>query len=284
MSLEMRTATFGPLRADVSIVGQGTWNLERTRERDAVAALQAGIAAGMTHIDTAELYGDGRAESIVARAIAGRRQQVFVVSKVLPSNASYRGTLEACDRSLARLGTDYMDVYLLHWRGTFPLDDTFRAFEKLQKDGKIKAYGVSNFDSDDLEEALAITGPGRIACNQVLYHLEERSIEHTVIPWCRQHAVAVVAYSPFGSGQFPSADGAGGRVLAEVAKKRGISVYQVALAFLMAEGQVFAIPKAAHPSHVRDNAAAGDVELDAAEMNALDAAFPAKRRRRLAMI
>jgi diketogulonate reductase-like aldo/keto reductase len=268
----------------VSLVGQGTWNLERTREKDAVAALQAGIAAGMTHIDTAELYGDGRAESIVARAIAGRRQQVFVVSKVLPSNASYRGTLEACERSLARLGTDYMDVYLLHWRGTFPLADTFRAFEKLQADGKIRAYGVSNFDVDDLEEALAITGPGRIACNQVLYHLEERSIEHAVIPWCRQHEVAVVAYSPFGSGQFPSADSASGKVLTKIAKSRGVSAYQAALAFLIAQGRVFAIPKASQPGHVRDNAAAGDLELDSAEMNALDGAFPARRRRRLAMI
>jgi diketogulonate reductase-like aldo/keto reductase len=280
----MRTATFGPLRADVSLVGQGTWNLERTREKDAVAALQTGIGAGMTHIDTAELYGDGRAESIVARAIAGRRQEVFLVSKVLPSNASYRGTLDACGRSLARLGTDYMDVYLLHWRGNFPLADTFRAFEKLQTDGKIKAYGVSNFDVDDLEEALAITGPGRIACNQVLYHLEERSIEHAVIPWCRQHSVAVVAYSPFGSGQFPPADGAGGKVLAEIAENRGITAYQAALAFLIAQGQVFTIPKAAQPSHVRENAAAGDVQLGSAEMNALNAAFPVKRRRRLAMI
>jgi diketogulonate reductase-like aldo/keto reductase len=280
----MRTATFGPLGTDVSLVGQGTWNLERTREKDAVAVLQAGIAAGMTHVDTAELYGDGRAEGIVARAIAGRRDQVFLVSKVLPTNASYRGTLEACDRSLARLGTDYLDVYLLHWRGSFPLADTFRAFEKLHADGKIKAFGVSNFDVDDLEEALAITGPGRIACNQVLYHLEERSIEHAVIPWCRQHGVAVVAYSPFGSGRFPSADGAPGKVLAEIAKKRGISAHQAALAFLIEQGQVFAIPKAAQPDHARDNAAAGDLELGFAEMNALDAAFPAKRRRRLAMI
>jgi diketogulonate reductase-like aldo/keto reductase len=280
----MRAATFGPLRTDVSLVGQGTWNLERTREKDAVAVLQAGIAAGMTHIDTAELYGDGRAESIVARAIAGRRDQVFLVSKVLPTNASYRGTLEACDRSLARLGTDYMDVYLLHWRGSFPLTDTFRAFEKLHADGKIKAFGVSNFDVDDLEEALAITGPGRIACNQVLYHLEERSIEHGVIPWCRQHGVAVVAYSPYGSGRFPSADSASGKVLAEIAKKRGISAHQAALAFLIQQGQVFAIPKAAQPDHARDNAAAGDLELGGAAMNALDAAFPAKRRRRLAMI
>jgi diketogulonate reductase-like aldo/keto reductase len=272
------------MRADVSLVGQGTWNLERTREKDAVAALQAGIAAGMTHIDTAELYGDGRAESFVARAIAGRRQQVFLVSKVLPSNASYRGTLEACEHSLARLGTDYMDVYLLHWRGSFPLADTFRAFDKLQLDGKIRAYGVSNFDVDDLDEALAITGPGHIACNQVLYHLEERSIEHAVIPWCRQHDVAVVAYSPFGSGQFPSADSAGGKVLAKIAKSREVSTYQAALAFLMARGRVFAIPKAAQHAHVRDNAAAGDLELDSADMNALDAAFPARRRRRLAMI
>jgi diketogulonate reductase-like aldo/keto reductase len=280
----MRTATFGPLRADVSLVGQGTWNLERTREKDAVAVLEAGIAAGMTHIDTAELYGDGRAESIVARAIAGRRDQVFIVSKVLPTNASYRGTLEACERSLARLGTNYLDVYLLHWRGNFPLADTLRAFEKLQSDGKIKAYGVSNFDVADLEEALAITGPGRIACNQVLYHLEERSIEHTVVPWCRHHGVAVVAYSPFGSGHFPSASGAAGKVLAEIATNRGISAYRVALAFLIAQAQVFVIPKAAHLDHVRDNAAAGDLELGSAEMNALDAAFPAKRRRRLAMI
>jgi diketogulonate reductase-like aldo/keto reductase len=284
MHFQMRTAIFGPTRAPVSLVGQGTWNLERTREKDAVAALQAGVAAGMTHIDTAELYGDGRAESIVARAIAGRRHEVFLVSKVLPSNASYRGTLEACDRSLARLRTDYLDVYLLHWRGNFPLADTFRAFEELRAAGKIKAYGVSNFDVDDLEEALAITGPGRIACNQVLYHLEERSIEHTVIPWCRQHGVAVVAYSPFGSGQFPSANSTGGKVLAEVARSRRISAHQAALAFLIEQGQVFAIPKAAQPSHVRHNAAAGDLELGSTEMNALDAAFPAKRRRRLAMI
>jgi diketogulonate reductase-like aldo/keto reductase len=209
---------------------------------------------------------------------------VFLVSKVLPSNASYQGTLEACARSLARLGTDYLDVYLLHWRGDFPLADTFRAFEKLRADGKIKTYGVSNFDVDDLEEALAITGPDSIACNQVLYHLEERSIEHAVIPWCRQHGVAVVAYSPFGSGRFPAANSAAGKVLAEIAGKRGMSAYQVALAFLIQRGPAFAIPKAAHPEHVRDNAAAGDFELGPAEMEALVTAFPAKRRRGLAMI
>jgi diketogulonate reductase-like aldo/keto reductase len=284
MCLAMRTATFGPTRVTVSIVGQGTWNIEQTSEKDAVAALQAGIAAGMTHIDTAELYGDGSAERIVARAIAGRRDEVFVVSKVLPSNASYRGTLAACESSLARLGTDHLDVYLLHWRGGFPLAETLRAFEELKKLGKINAYGVSNFDVDDLEEALAITGPGRIACNQVLYHLAERSIEHTVIPWCRKQGVAVVAYSPFGSGRFPSAASPGGKVLARIAKKRGVSAYQVALAFLVEQGRVFTIPKGVRLEHVRENAAAGDLELDATDLRALDAAFPAKRRNRLAMI
>ncbi|HEY5569646.1 MAG TPA: aldo/keto reductase [Gammaproteobacteria bacterium] len=280
----MRTALFGSKRIDVPVVGQGTWNLERADEKTAVAALQAGIAAGMTHIDTAELYGGGRAERIVARAIAGRRDEVFVVSKVLPSNAAYEDTLHACERTLERLGTDYLDVYLLHWRGDVPLAETFRAFETLERTGKIKAYGVSNFDVDDLEEALAITGEGRIACNQVLYHLLERSIEYALIPWCRNHDVAVVAYSPFGSGSFPALQRGGGQALAEIATQRSLSAHQVALAFLIKQGNVFAIPKAGSVGHVLKNAAAGDVELSAAEMHALDAAFPAKRRRRLAMI
>lgn len=280
----MRTALFGSKRIDVPVVGQGTWNLERADEKTAVAALQAGIAAGMTHIDTAELYGGGRAERIVARAIAGRRDEVFVVSKVLPSNAAYEDTLHACERTLERLGTDYLDVYLLHWRGDVPLAETFRAFETLERTGKIKAYGVSNFDVDDLEEALAITGEGRIACNQVLYHLLERSIEYALIPWCRNHDVAVVAYSPFGSGSFPALQRGGGQALAEIATQRSLSAHQVALAFLIKQGNVFAIPKAGSVGHVLENAAAGDVELSAAEMHALDAAFPAERRRRLAMI
>jgi diketogulonate reductase-like aldo/keto reductase len=280
----MRTAPFGPRRIDVPLVGQGTWNLERADEKAAVAALQAGIAAGMTHIDTAELYGGGRAERIIARAIAGRRDEVFVVSKVLPSNAAYEDTIKACERSLERLGTDYLDVYLLHWRGSVPLAETFRAFETLERAGKIKAYGVSNFDVDDLEEALAITAAGRIVCNQVLYHLLERSIEYALLPWCRSHDITVVAYSPFGSGSFPAPQCGGGETLAEIATRRSASAHQVALAFLMQQGNVFAIPKAASLSHVLENAAAGDIELSAAEMHALDAAFPAKRRRRLAMI
>jgi diketogulonate reductase-like aldo/keto reductase len=280
----MRTAPFGPKGIDVPIVGQGTWNLERAEEKAAVAALQAGIAAGMTHIDTAELYGGGRAERIVARAIAGRRDEMFVVSKVLPSNAAYTDTIDACERTLERLGTDYLDVYLLHWRGDVPLAETFRAFETLEQAGKIKAYGVSNFDVDDLEEALAITGKGRIACNQVLYHLLERSIEYALLPWCRSHGITVVAYSPFGSGSFPAPQRGGGKALAEIAAQRSSSAYQVALAFLIQQGNVFAIPKAASMGHVLENAAAGDLELSAAEMLALDAAFPAKPRRRLAMI
>ena len=279
----MRTAPFGPRRAPVPVVGQGTWNLEQTAESDAVRALETGIAAGLTHIDTAELYGSGRAERIVGRAIAGRRDEIFLVSKVLPSNASYEKTLQACDRTLERLGTDRLDIYLLHWRGGVPLEETFRAFEALEKAGKIRAYGVSNFDVDDLEEAVAIVGAERIACNQVLYHLAERSIEHEVLPWCRRRGIAVVAYSPFGSGAFPSAASAGGKVLAAVAAKRGISAHQAALAFLLNQG-VFAIPKAAQPKHVRENAAAAAIELAPEELREIDAGFPAKRRRRLAML
>lgn len=280
----MRTAPFGSTAFHVPVIGQGTWNLEHADETQAVATLQAGIAAGMTHIDTAELYGSGRAERIVGRAIAGRREQVFLVSKVLPTNASYARTLAACERTLERLGTDHLDVYLLHWRGGTPLAETVRAFEKLAADGKIHAWGVSNFDVDDLEETVAIAGAGRIACNQVLYHLAERSIEHTVIPWCRRHRVAVVAYSPFGSGNFPSLQSGGGQILAALAAKRGCSAHRVALAFLVQRGAVFAIPKAAKQEHALENAAAGDLDLTAAEVHALDRAFPAHPRRGLAMI
>jgi diketogulonate reductase-like aldo/keto reductase len=280
----MRTAPFGPARVEVPLLGQGTWNLERASEREAVAALQAGIAAGMTHIDTAELYGSGRAERIVRRAIEGRRNGLFLVSKVLPSNASHKKTIEACERSLERLGTDYLDVYLLHWRGSYPLAETFRAFDDLQTAGKIRAYGVSNFDVDDLEEAFGIVGAGRIACNQVLYHLAERSIEHVLIPWCRRNGVGVVAYSPLGSGNFPSTASAGGKVLARIAGNRGLSPYQIALAFLVQQAAVFAIPKASSAGHALENAAVGDLELTPTEMRDIDVAFPPGRRRGLAML
>jgi diketogulonate reductase-like aldo/keto reductase len=219
------------------------------------------------------MYGDGESEAIVGEAIAGRRDEVFLVSKVLPSHAATANVIAACERSLKQLKTDWLDCYLLHWRGRTPLEQTFAAFERLQRDGKIAAYGVSNFDVHDLDDALAVTGPGKLACNQVLYHLEERAIEHAVIPWCVKHNVAVVAYSPFGSGSFPSPNSAGGRVLAEIAMSKGASARQVALAFLTRDG-VFAIPKAASAAHAADNAGAGDLTLTPAELAKLDAAFP----------
>ncbi|MFO7286194.1 MAG: aldo/keto reductase [Gammaproteobacteria bacterium] len=280
----MRSAVFGPTGIDVPLIGQGTWNLEHDDPDEVIAALDAGLDAGMTHIDTAELYGNGRVEEMIAPLVRRRRDEIFLVSKVLPQNASYEGTREACERTLARLGTDHLDVYLLHWRGRVPLEETFRAFEALQEAGKIRAFGVSNFDVDDLEEAVNLVGEGRIACNQVLYHLNERSIETRVIPWCREHGVAVVAYSPFGSGRFPSLRTGGGRVLASIAERRNVSPRQVALAFLVQQGQVFAIPKAANIEHVLDNASAGDLELTRAEMRALDDAFPVKPRRDLPVL
>lgn len=280
----MRSAVFGPTGIDVPLIGQGTWNLEHDDPDEVIAALDAGLDAGMTHIDTAELYGNGRVEEMIAPLVRRRRDEIFLVSKVLPQNASYEGTREACERTLARLGTDHLDVYLLHWRGRVPLEETFRAFEALQEAGKIRAFGVSNFDVDDLEEAVNLVGEGRIACNQVLYHLNERSIETRVIPWCREHGVAVVAYSPFGSGRFPSLRTGGGRVLASIAERRNVSSRQVALAFLVQQGQVLAIPKAANIEHVLDNASAGDLELTRAEMRALDDAFPVKPRRDLPVL
>ncbi len=280
----MRSAVFGPTGASVPVIGQGTWHLEHDDPDEALAALDAGLDAGMTHIDTAELYGSGRVEELIAPLVRRRRDEIFLVSKVLPSNASYEGTLKACERTLGRLGTDYLDVYLLHWRGSTPLEETFRAFDALLESGKIRAFGVSNFDVDDLEDAVALVGEGRLACNQVLYHLNERAIESRVIPWCREHGVAVVAYSPFGSGRFPPLGTGGGRVLASIAERRNVSPRQVALAFLVQQGQVFAIPKAASVEHVLDNASAGDLELTRAEMRALDDAFPVKPRRDLPVL
>ena len=196
----------------------------------------------MTHIDTAEMYGD--AELVIADAIAGKRDELFLVSKVLPSNASRRGTITACERSLKRLKTDRLDCYLLHWRGSYPLADTVAAFDELKRAGKIRSWGVSNFDADDLDELLEVAGEGKIACNQVLYHLQERAIEHAVIPWCEQHGVAVVAYSPFGHNDFPSPRSAGGKVLQKIADAHKATPRQVALSFLTRETPVFAIPKA----------------------------------------
>ncbi|HXT49668.1 MAG TPA: aldo/keto reductase, partial [Thermoanaerobaculia bacterium] len=178
----MRTAPFGPTGSEVSVVGQGTWNMERDDRSRAIAALRRGLDLGMNHIDTAEMYGDGKVEQLVGEAIHGRRDEVFLVSKVLPTNASRRGTVAACERSLKRLGVEQLDGYLLHWPGSHPIRDTIAAFEELVKAGKIAAWGVSNFDEQELAEVIAIAGEGRCACNQVLYHLQERGIEHAVMP------------------------------------------------------------------------------------------------------
>src|SRR6201996_4343712 len=206
----MKLRPFGSGGVQVPVIGQGTWYIDRGDRRRAAAALRRGLDLGMTHIDTAEMYGD--AELVVADAIAGRRDEVFLVSKVLPSNASRRGTITACERSLKRLKTDRLDCYLLHWRGSYPLSETVAAFEELVRAGKIRSWGVSNFDADDLDELLKAAGEGRIACNQVLYHLKERAIEYAVIPWCERHKVAVVAYSPFGHDDFPSLKSKAGQV------------------------------------------------------------------------
>jgi diketogulonate reductase-like aldo/keto reductase len=268
----MKQKKFGATGQTVSAIGQGTWYIDRGNRKAAVGALRRGLDLGMTHIDTAEMYGD--AELVIAEAIAGRRDETFLVSKVLPSNASRRGTIAACERSLARLKTDRLDCYLLHWRGDYPLAETVDALEHLVGAGKIRSWGVSNFDADDLDELLQVAGQGRIACNQVLYHLQERAIEHAVIPWCAKNGVAVVAYSPFGHDDFPQADSKGGALLQGIAERHGASARQVALAFLTREPNLVAIPKASTVEHASDNAAAGDLMLSAEDIAALDRAFP----------
>jgi len=270
----MELRSFGPTNRQVAVIGQGTWNSDVNSRETAIRALRWGIELGMTHIDTAEMYGSGVAEELVAEAIAGQRNEVFLVSKVLPQNASRSGTIAACDRSLARLRTDRLDCYLLHWRGEHPLADTIDAFEQLQRAGKILSWGVSNFDEADLDETWQIAGEGGLACNQVLYHLKERAIEHAVIPWCEAHGVAVVAYSPYGHGDFPSPSTKGGRVLAEIAAAHQATPRQVALRFLVRRSSLFAIPKSARPDHVEQNVEAGDLRLTEAEIDRIDQAFP----------
>ena len=274
----MEHKPFGPTGRAVSAIGQGTWYLDQSDRAAGIAALRCGLDLGMTHVDTAQMYGSGAAEALVGEAIAGRREGVFLVSKVVPSDASSAGVKAACERSLARLRTDRLDCYLLHWRGRTPLADTIAGFEDLLAAGKILAWGVSNFDVPDLEDARAIAGEGRIACNQVLYHLQERAIEHAVLPWCEAHGVAVTAYSPFGHQAFVDPGTPGGRVLAEIAQAHDATARQVALAFLTRRQAVFAIPKASSRRHTEENAAASDLRLPAAEVARIDAAFPLGRR------
>jgi diketogulonate reductase-like aldo/keto reductase len=251
----------------------GTWNLELESRPLAVAALRYGLELGMTHVDTAEMYGAGEVESIVGEAIEGRRHEVFLVSKVLPRNASRRGTIAACEASLRRLRTDHLDCYLLHWRDGTPLFETLAAFEELAQQGKIRSFGVSNLDVADLLEVERLAGSGRLACDQVLYHLRERAVEQAILPWCRAHNVALVAYSPLGAGRFPSRFGVSGRTLHSVAARHDATMRQVALAFLLRDPAVFVIPKAASRFHLDDNARAAALRLTTRDVAELEAAF-----------
>jgi diketogulonate reductase-like aldo/keto reductase len=276
----MERRAFGPTGVPVVRIGLGTWQMEGDDRKGCVEALRAGIDAGMFHVDTAELYGSGRVEEIVADAIEGRRDELFLVSKVLPSHASKKGTIGACEKSLKRLRTDRLDCYLLHWPGSHPLEETVDGFEALREAGKIRAWGVSNFDEEELARTLDIAGPGKIACNQVLYHLAERAIEHAVVPFCEQHGIAVVGYTPFGTSAFPPGGSSERQVLKTIADKHGATVRQVALAFLTRRPSLFGIPKSAHAAHARDNAGAGALTLEPSDEAAIDRAFPLGRRRR----
>jgi diketogulonate reductase-like aldo/keto reductase len=261
----------------VPVLGQGTWNIgdsAGTRASE-IAAVRRGMELGMTLIDTAEMYGSGRSETLVGEAIAGQRERVYLVSKVLPSNASYEGTVRACEVSLKRLGTDALDLYLLHWRGKYPLHETVRGFERLLEQGKIRAWGVSNFDVDDMEELFTTPGGKACAANQVLYNPEHRGIEFNLLPWCDQNGVTVMAYSPVGQG---------GRLLSstalkKVAGKHSVSTAQAALAWCLRQSLV-AIPKAGSPKHVEENAAAVNLTLEEEDIAVIDKTYPPPNRKK----
>jgi diketogulonate reductase-like aldo/keto reductase len=261
----MLTRKFGSSGVQVPVIGQGTWKMGREGED----ALRVGLELGMTHIDTAEMYGDGEAERVIADVIKGRRERVFIVSKVLPTNASYKGTLKSCDASLKRLGTDYLDVYLLHWwSSTHPIADTMRAMEDLVQAGKIRGIGVSNLDVNELKQAQAGLTREKIVCNQVLYHLNSRGIEYSLVPYCESQNIAVVGYSPFGKGNFPE------KQLSPLAARLGKTPRQIALRFLTRRPSLFAIPKAGDPDHVRENAGGAGWELSKDDLNEIDRLFP----------
>ena len=265
---------FGCSNQSVSVIGQGTWRIEKADRASAIAALRRGIDMGMTHIDTAERYSFGVVEEIVASAIEGRRNEVFLTSKVLPENASRSSMRVSCENSLRRLRTDRLDCYLLHWRGDLPLEDTVLTFEELKQEGKIASWGLSNFDTPDLEEVASITDVNKIACNQILYHLNERGSEHTVIPWCLERGIAITAYSTFGHQGFPSPASRGGSILYEVARNHSATAWQVALAFLVRSPPIFAIPRSANPLHTAENARAMELNLSVEEISLIDTAFP----------
>jgi len=272
----LKTRSFGRTGTLLPTIGQGTWDMPETgaRLQEAQRAIRRGIELGMTHIDTAEMYGSGRVEELIGDALRGiSRDAYFIASKVLPANASYRGTLAAADRSIVRLGCERLDLLLLHWPGAYPLEETMRAFDDLVTQGKVRFVGVSNFEPDEMLQAQSyLRAP--LACNQVLYHLTERGIEHRLVTAARDSGIAIVAYTPFGRGKFLRAGRAQRETLERIAQEHHATVHQVALAFLTREPHVFAIPKAASVAHVEENAAGGALELDAADLAAIDAAFP----------
>jgi diketogulonate reductase-like aldo/keto reductase len=261
----------------VPALGLGTWKMGvgDADEAAQLRALMVGIGQGMTLNDTAEMYGDGRSEQLVAKAIEGQRDRVFVVSKVLPGNASRKGTLKACENSLKNLKTDFLDLYLLHWRGTYPLAETFAAFEELKTAGKIRHYGVSNFDVDDLDELAEEVPEARCAANQVQYNLSDRGIEFDLYPRCRKDGLAVMAYCPLGQGRLTGNPG-----LAPIAQKYSVTNAAIALAFILRLPGMIAIPKSSHEKRVLENAAAADLVLDAEDLAALDKIFPPPRKKR----
>ncbi len=253
-------------------IGQGSWDLPESGARcdEAILALRAGVEAGLTHIDTAEMYGSGRVESLIGNAIAPLdRTRLFLTSKVLPSNASYDETLAACERSLTRLGTSYLDLYLLHWPSETPFAETARALRRLRDEGLVRYVGVSNFDIAEFQEAWNLLDG--LACNQVLYHLCERGMEHRVLPFAREHDIAIVGYTPFGRGSYRRS---GGDVLDAIAQRHGATASQVVLAFLTRDSHLYAIPKAARRTHMLENAGALDLRLSAEDIAAIDRAYP----------
>jgi len=270
-----RVVTFAD-GTDLPAIGQGTWFMgeDAAQHHHEVAALQAGLERGLTLIDTAEMYADGGAERVVGEALRGRRDQAFLVSKVYPWNASEVDAVEACERSLPRLNTDYLDLYLLHWRGNIPLEETLRAMQTLQQQGKIRRWGVSNFDSDDLHELLVEEGGAQCATNQVLYHLASRGIEYDLLPDCQQLAMPLMAYCPLAQAGRLRAELMSHPTLTRIAQQKGISMAQLLLAWVIRKEGVMAIPKASSIAHVNDNAAALEVVLNSEELALINQAFP----------
>ncbi|WP_262027772.1 aldo/keto reductase [Microvirga sp. Mcv34] len=261
----------------VPSLGQGTWQMAETGSRRAreIDALRLGVELGMTLIDTAEMYGEGAAEQLVAEALAGQRDRLFLVSKVYPHNASRQGVVQACERSLRRLKTDRLDLYLLHWRGGVPLAETVAGFEDLRRAGKIRHWGVSNFDTDDMKELLRIPQGTNCATNQVLYNVNRRGPEFDLIPWMQNHRIPLMAYSPIEQGRLPASG-----ILESIGRKHGASPFQIALAWLLHQPGMIAIPKASSAEHVRDNHRALEIRLDSDDLEAIDSEFPPPRRKR----